>query len=59
MNYLTTRDVAKRLNMNPRLIRSHITSGSLRATKLGKEFRVSEQDLEDFVKKGYQKGEEK
>jgi excisionase family DNA binding protein len=52
-DYLTTRDVSERLKMNPRLIRSHISAGRLKASKLGKSFRVSEEDLKDFIEHGY------
>jgi excisionase family DNA binding protein len=57
MDYLTTRDVASRLKMSPRLVRNHISAGRLKASKLGKSFRVSEDDLKDFIEKGYREGE--
>ena len=46
---LTPTDVAKRLQMNERTVTQWLRKGFLRGFKIGKEWRVSETDLETFV----------
>jgi excisionase family DNA binding protein len=46
---LTPTDVAKRLQMNERTVTQWLRKGLLRGFKIGKEWRVSENDLEAFV----------
>ncbi len=46
---LTPSDVAKRLQMNERTVTIWLRKGRLRGFKIGKEWRVSEIDLEAFI----------
>ena len=46
---LTPFDVAKRLQMNERTVTQWLRQGYLRGFKIGKEWRVSEEDLETFI----------
>ncbi len=46
---LTPSDVAKRLQMNERTVTQWLRKGHLRGFKIGKEWRVSEIDLETFI----------
>jgi len=46
---LTPSDVAKRLQMNERTVTQWLRNGYLRGFKIGKEWRVSDLDLDDFL----------
>ncbi len=46
---LTPSDVAKRLQMNERTVTLWLRNGHLRGFKIGKEWRVSDVDLDDFL----------
>ena len=46
---LTPSDVAKRLQMNQHTVTQWLRNGHLRGFKIGKEWRVSEIDLEAFI----------
>ena len=46
---LTPFDVAKRLQMNERTVTQWLRNGHLRGFKIGKEWRVSEFDLDAFI----------
>ncbi len=46
---LTPHDVAKRLQMNERTVTQWLRNGHLRGFKIGKEWRVSELDLDAFI----------
>ena len=46
---LTPLDVAKRLQMNERTVTQWLRNGHLRGFKIGKEWRVSELDLDAFI----------
>lgn len=51
---LTVEQVAARLNVKIDAVRRYITIGvrgiKLRAVKMGKEYRINQADLEDFLK---------
>jgi excisionase family DNA binding protein len=47
--YLTPFDVAKRLQMNERTVTQWLRNGHLRGFKIGKEWRVSDVDLDAFI----------
>jgi excisionase family DNA binding protein len=47
--YLTPFDVAKRLQMNERTVTQWLRNGHLRGFKIGKEWRVSDVDLDAFM----------
>ena len=46
---LTIHDVASNLNVDERTVRELIRKNELRAIKIGKEWRVTEKDLEAYV----------
>ena len=46
---LTSSDVAERLQMNERTVTQWLRNGHLRGYKVGKEWRVSDVDLESFI----------
>ena len=48
-DYLSAQQVADRLNLSIRTIRSHIKSGKLKSVKVGRLRRVAEEDLEAFI----------
>ena len=52
---LTPSDVAKRLQMNERTVTQWLRNGHLRGFKIGKEWRVSEIDLEAYIEAGANK----
>jgi excisionase family DNA binding protein len=49
VTFLKPKDVAKRLQMNILTIYEYIRNGQLRASKFGRTYRISAQDLELFV----------
>ncbi len=49
MVILTPPDVAKRLQMNEHTVTQWLRKGHLRGFKIGKEWRVSDVDLDDFL----------
>src|SRR5258707_7283788 len=46
---LTAEEVADRLNLHVRTIRRFIREGRLRATRIGKEYRIADADLAGFA----------
>lgn len=46
---LTIHDVAAKLNVDERTVRELIRKNELRAIKVGKEWRVTEDDLDSYV----------
>ena len=46
---LTPSDVAKHLQMNERTVTQWLRNGHLRGFKIGKEWRVSDVDLDAFI----------
>ncbi|MFL0251455.1 helix-turn-helix domain-containing protein [Clostridium neuense] len=48
--FYTINEVAELLDMHHKTIRKFITEGSLKANKLGKQWRISEHDLNSFMK---------
>ena len=47
----TVEEVAKRLRVNPRTVRGWIASGELIALDVGREYRISQSDLNAFMEK--------
>ncbi|HLG64364.1 MAG TPA: helix-turn-helix domain-containing protein [Ktedonosporobacter sp.] len=45
---LTVEEAAKELRISPKTVRQYIASGELIAIVLGKGFKISRDDLEDF-----------
>lgn len=48
----TLQEVADILRVSRQTIYNYVTAKRLRATKLVKEYRVTEEDLQDFLKNG-------
>lgn len=48
---LTPQQVAERLQLTERTIYEYMRSGQLKASKLGRVWRVNEEDLADFLRK--------
>lgn len=48
--YLTTEDIAKRLNISVSTVRRYIRAGKLKAVKLERAYRISPHDFEQFLK---------
>jgi excisionase family DNA binding protein len=49
---LTTQEIADYLGLTQRTIYTYIQSGSLRAIKIGREWRIKESELEAFINRG-------
>lgn len=50
--YLSIKEVAERLSVCERTIRRAIKSGELRASMAGRQYRISEDDLRDYLHRG-------
>lgn len=50
-NYLTPLRVAEKLQVQKQTILRYIRAKKLRAVRLGRGYRISETDLNDFIKK--------
>ena len=48
----TLDEVAEILKLTKRTLYSYIDAGTLKAVKMGKYWRVSEESLQDFISKG-------
>lgn len=51
MNLFTVKEVADVLKLEPEIIRRYIQSKKLNAYKVGKEWRVKEKDLVEFIER--------
>lgn len=49
----TLQEVADILRVSRQTIYNYVTAKKLRATKYGKEYRVTEADLQEFIAKGH------
>ena len=49
MIILTTRDLSEKMKMTKQTVRNFIKSGKLPAIKLGRQFRVTQADFEQFL----------
>ncbi len=45
-------DVAERLNVSRGSVREWLRTGKLKARKAGSQWRIREEDVEEFLKKG-------
>lgn len=43
-------DIAEKLNLHPRTIVRLIEDGKLKAYRFGKDYRIKEEDFEEFLK---------
>lgn len=48
----TLQEVADVLRVSRQTIYNYVTAKRLKASKIGKEYRVTEEDLQDFLKNG-------
>jgi excisionase family DNA binding protein len=48
--YYTPKEVAQRLKVSRKSIYRWLESGDLRAVKFGRDYRIMESDLEDFIR---------
>jgi excisionase family DNA binding protein len=46
---LSVFDVAKRLNLHVKTVRGYVRDGKLKAVRIGKQYRISRADLEEFT----------
>ena len=58
MAILTVTDVAERLQLDPETIRRYINRGDIVAYKIGKEWRIEEDDLMEFIRRKSNVGKE-
>lgn len=52
MKLYTLQEVADVLRVTRQTIYNYVTAKRLKASKIGKEYRVTEEDLQDFLKNG-------
>jgi excisionase family DNA binding protein len=45
MDFLTTKQAAKKLGITPRRVQALVTAGRLPATKFGRDYMIKEKDL--------------
>jgi len=50
-NYLTPEQVAERLQLSIITVKRWLTAGKLPGYKVGRQWRISEQELEEWIKK--------
>lgn len=48
-NLLTVDQVAQQLTLHPKTVLRHIREGRLRATRIGKSYRIAQSDLAEFA----------
>ena len=48
-SFLTAEQAAERLHLHPKTVRRFIREGRLRATRIGKSYRILESDLAEFA----------
>jgi len=53
-NYLTPKEIAEKLKLNIRTVYKWIREEKLRAVKLGDVWRISESELDRFIKESTQ-----
>lgn len=51
--YFTTAEVASMLKLNPFTVLAYIRKGKLRASKIGKSYRIVKGDIDAFIARGY------
>ena len=55
IKFYTLQEVADILRVSRQTVYNYVTAKKLRATKLGKEYRVTEEDLQDLINSGLNK----
>ena len=48
--WLKVEDIARELDLHVNTVRGWIRDGKLKATRLGKEYRIKQEDFEKFLK---------
>ncbi len=51
MKFYTVEEVAKILRVNERTVRNLIEAGELRATRVGRQYRISEEALQEYIER--------
>lgn len=51
MKYYTTQQVADILQLDVRTIRRNVNEGKIKAYKVGKSWRITEEDLKEYLTK--------
>ena len=51
--FYTLKEVAEILRVSRQTIYNNLKRGRIKATKYGKEYRISEEELQDLLKNGY------
>jgi putative molybdopterin biosynthesis protein len=49
--FYTIEEVAKLLRVNERTVRKLIDSGELHATRVGRQYRISQEQLDDYLRR--------
>ena len=49
-NYLTTKDIAEKLGFTTKAVTLWIKEGKLKALRFGKDYRITQEDFEEFLK---------
>nr|WP_319537463.1 helix-turn-helix domain-containing protein [uncultured Methanospirillum sp.] len=57
MQYYTTEQVAEIFAISPKTVRKLITTGKMKAVKIGIEYRISDKELERFAVENETTGE--
>jgi excisionase family DNA binding protein len=50
MDIYSLKEISEKLQLPVNTLRQHIKAGKLKASKLGKHIRISEQQLKDYLK---------
>ena len=50
MKFYTVLEIAKMLSISDETVYRHINSGKLKASKIGQQWRISEEQLQDYLK---------
>lgn len=57
LQFLTTKEIAEMLKINPRTVQLWVSSGELPRTMIGaREYRISKKDLREFLAKRREAG---
>lgn len=52
VKFLTVEEVAKILRVSTATVYALIASGELKATQVGRQYRISEDDLNEYINRG-------
>jgi len=54
--FLSTQEIADILNVSPRYVTLLIKRGELKGYKVGREWRIEEEELEEFLRRRFMRG---